>query len=347
MRVVGQRRHGCARRQGHHRRSAELSRQPLSRRADRHHGGRRQHRHPQPHSIRPGRDPLPSLSAEGNDGAAKTPTARAVSTPSTKSSGRMSATASPMRCAPAAAPGPAACLRRRPMPAQATQFYRQLGRHAAAFALAVDLSLLTLGGALKRKEMISARFGDHPFGALSLERGAQALERRRPPAGRLPAARLVHGQRASPPSRRASTRSSPISRVRPVAWLLRVPDPAARTAPPRSVRPLSPTPAPRSYRSMRRARSPDRRPLSSDRRRTDNGVALERAFALIAAVQPLRDRMRTARVRDIDQAVQQRTINADEAAQLKAAADAVAAAIAVDDFAPEELTREARQQGRA
>src|ERR1700761_7704080 len=42
----------------------------------------------------------------------------------------------------------------------ATAFYRQLSRHAAAFALAVDLSLLTLGGALKRKEMISARFGD-------------------------------------------------------------------------------------------------------------------------------------------------------------------------------------------
>ena len=45
MRVVGQRRHGRARRQGHHRRAAELSRQPLSRRADRHHGRRRQHRH--------------------------------------------------------------------------------------------------------------------------------------------------------------------------------------------------------------------------------------------------------------------------------------------------------------
>jgi acyl-CoA dehydrogenase len=48
--------------------------------------------------------------------------------------------------------------------------------------------------------------------------------------------------------------------------------------------------------------------------------------------------MHTARVRDVDQAVKQRTITADEAAQLKAAADAVAAAIAVDDFAPEELT---------
>jgi acyl-CoA dehydrogenase len=48
--------------------------------------------------------------------------------------------------------------------------------------------------------------------------------------------------------------------------------------------------------------------------------------------------MRTARVRDIDQTLTQRTISAGEAAQLKAAAEAVSAAIAVDDFAPEELT---------
>jgi len=55
-------------------------------------------------------------------------------------------------------------------------------------------------------------------------------------------------------------------------------------------------------------------------------------------VQPIRDRMHTARVRDIDAALEQRTITADEAAQLRQAAAAVAAAIAVDDFAPEELT---------
>jgi acetyl-CoA C-acetyltransferase len=35
-----------------------------------------------------------------------------------------------------------------------------LSRYSAAFALLADLSLLTLGGALKRKEMISARLGD-------------------------------------------------------------------------------------------------------------------------------------------------------------------------------------------
>src|SRR3984893_7734015 len=39
-------------------------------------------------------------------------------------------------------------------------FYRQLSRYASAFALAVDLALLGLGGGLKRQEMLSARFGD-------------------------------------------------------------------------------------------------------------------------------------------------------------------------------------------
>jgi acyl-CoA dehydrogenase len=43
---------------------------------------------------------------------------------------------------------------------EATQFYRQLSRYSSAFALCADMALLTLGGALKRKEMLSARFGD-------------------------------------------------------------------------------------------------------------------------------------------------------------------------------------------
>ena len=69
-----------------------------------------------------------------------------------------------------------------------------------------------------------------------------------------------------------------------------------------------------------------------------NGIALvERAFTMVVDVQPVRDRMHAARVRDIDQAVKQGTITADEAAKLKAAAEAVSAAVAVNDFAPEEL----------
>src|SRR5882672_8240708 len=42
----------------------------------------------------------------------------------------------------------------------ASGFYKQLGRYASAFALAVDMALLIMGGGLKRQEMVSARFGD-------------------------------------------------------------------------------------------------------------------------------------------------------------------------------------------
>lgn len=43
---------------------------------------------------------------------------------------------------------------------QLARYYRQIGRYAAAFALTSDLALLTLGGSLKRREMLSARLGD-------------------------------------------------------------------------------------------------------------------------------------------------------------------------------------------
>ncbi len=42
----------------------------------------------------------------------------------------------------------------------ATPFYRRMSRYAATFAFLADMALLTLGGALKRKEMLSARLGD-------------------------------------------------------------------------------------------------------------------------------------------------------------------------------------------
>jgi acyl-CoA dehydrogenase len=70
----------------------------------------------------------------------------------------------------------------------------------------------------------------------------------------------------------------------------------------------------------------------------DDGVArLERAFARVVATEPIRDRMHHAHVRDVDDARRQGLITEAEASELRAAADAVDAAIAVDDFAPEEL----------
>lgn len=47
-----------------------------------------------------------------------------------------------------------------PEAGKATPIYRRLSRWSAAYALTADVLFLTLGGALKRKEMISARMGD-------------------------------------------------------------------------------------------------------------------------------------------------------------------------------------------
>jgi acyl-CoA dehydrogenase len=40
------------------------------------------------------------------------------------------------------------------------RYYQRINRYSASFALAADVALLTLGGALKRKELLSARLGD-------------------------------------------------------------------------------------------------------------------------------------------------------------------------------------------
>jgi acyl-CoA dehydrogenase len=47
-----------------------------------------------------------------------------------------------------------------PAAGHATPFYRRLSGYAAAFAVLADLALVTIGGALKRKELLSARLGD-------------------------------------------------------------------------------------------------------------------------------------------------------------------------------------------
>jgi acyl-CoA dehydrogenase len=219
----------------------------------------------------------------------------------------------------------------------AKPFYRQLSRHAAAFALAVDLSLLMLGGALKRKEMLSARFGD----ILSELYLSSAALKRWNDEGRqrddLPLLEWCMEASFSTIEMRFDEIIANFP-IRPVAWLLRF-----------LVEPLGPRRRGPSDRVTDRCAEiitnlcPARGRLTvglfhPTETEDVNGIALlERAFATTVAVEPIRHRMHAARVHDIDQAVQQHTINADEAVQLKAAAEAVAAAIAVNDFAPEEL----------
>ena len=183
----------------------------------------------------------------------------------------------------------------------ATPFYRQLGRYTSAFALAVDLALLSLGGGLKRQEMVSARFGD----ILSELYLSSAALKRWNDEGRqkddLPL--LEYCLEASFAT--IETRFDEIIMnfpVRPVAWLLRF-----------FIQPLSPSSRGPSDRVTAQCAEIITSPCPArDRLTVDlfkpthivgehvDGVAvLEHAFAQVVAVQPIRDRMRTARVRDI------------------------------------------------
>jgi acyl-CoA dehydrogenase len=217
----------------------------------------------------------------------------------------------------------------------ATDYFRQLGRYSAAFALAVDMALLTLGGNLKRREMISARFGD----ILSELYLLSAVLKRWHDEGRqeadLPLVDWCMAQGFATIEMRFDEILANFPN-RPAAWLLRF------LLFPFGTRTLGPSDAlTQACAAILLTPSAARDRLTVDvyHGADDGGVGrLDRAFAQISAVQPLRDRLRQAHVHDVAAARQRGLINDAEAHQLKAVQLAIAAVIAVDDFAAEEIS---------
>jgi acyl-CoA dehydrogenase len=218
----------------------------------------------------------------------------------------------------------------------ATRYYRRLGRYAAAFALVSDMALLTLGGALKRKEMLSARLGDilselylllatlkrwhddgqqdadMPLLAWAMDDGLATIEAR--------LADII----ANFPSR-------------PTAWLLRL------VVLPRGRRRRAPSDA-LSVACAELLLFPsdtrDRLTAGVFLGKGDDGVArLERAFALVTETDPIRRKLRQASVPDLEAAVAQGVLSAEDAARLTETEQAVAQVIAVDDFASDDFRR--------
>ena len=226
------------------------------------------------------------------------------------------------------APAPAAGMTRR--------YYRRLGRYASAFALAADFALLTLAAGLKRREMISARFGD----ILSELYLGSAVLKRWDEEGRQAADVPLVAWCMETSSATIETRLDEILAnlpMRPVAWLLRfmlLPFGVRRRGPSDRLT--------QACAGLLLAPSATRDRLTAGifHGTGNNGIArLERAFELTIAAAPLHERLHRAKIRDIEAARRQDVINDSEAAALHAAAQAVAEAVAVDDFAPEEITR--------
>jgi acyl-CoA dehydrogenase len=216
-----------------------------------------------------------------------------------------------------------------------TDFYRQLSRYASAFALCADMALLTLGGKLKRKEMLSARFGD----ILSELYLLSAVLKRWHDEGRqetdLPLVEwcMATGFRtierrfadilANLPNRVVAIMLKFM--IQPLGALARGPSDKVVHACAQLV--LEPSVA------------RDRLTPGLSHIDDDSGVArLEKAFLLVTAAEDVFKRMRAARLHDADAAIKQGVITQVEAEQYKAAHEAVLRVIEVDDFAPEALS---------
>ena len=216
-----------------------------------------------------------------------------------------------------------------------SHYFRQLGRYSSAFALCVDFALLTMGGDLKRKEMISARFGD----ILSELYLLSAVIKRWQDEGRqqadLPAVEwcMATGFRtieqrfadilANLPNRFVAFVLKFL--IQPLGARVRGPADAVVHACAQLV--LEPSVA------------RDRLTPNLSHVDDDHGAArLEKAFMLVTAAEDISKRMRAAHLHDPAAAVKQGVITQSEADQLKAVHEAIAAVIEVDDFAPEALS---------
>ncbi|MGF6306431.1 acyl-CoA dehydrogenase [Bradyrhizobium sp. i1.8.4] len=217
----------------------------------------------------------------------------------------------------------------------ATEFYRQLSRYSSAFALCADMALLTLGGALKRKEMLSARFGD----ILSELYLLSAALKRWQDEGRqkedLPALDWCMASGFKTIENRFAEILANLPN-RPVAWVLkfliqpfgaRVTGPSDRVVHLCAQLVLSPSTA-------RDRLTPDLAFVEDD-----GGIArLEKAFRLVAEAEDAAKQLRAARLHDWKDAVKKGVITQADGEKLAAAHEAVAKVIEVDDFAPEALS---------
>lgn len=219
-----------------------------------------------------------------------------------------------------------------PRAGRATPIYRQVSRWSAAYALAADLAFLTLGGELKRRELISSRMGD----ILSDFYFLTATLKRWEDDGRKDADfPLLEYTAQDCLARIRRTFDEVLANFpsRGTALLLRAitlpggntrgPDDRLATACAELL--LAP--------SETRDRLIGRMFQGCDR---DGVVLLNDAFARVVAADPIRKRLREAKMTP-QAALEAGLLSDSELAELEAMDEAVRAVVAVDDFAPDEL----------
>jgi len=237
-----------------------------------------------------------------------------------------------------------------PLNTPTRRYYQNINRYSAAFALASDFAMLTLGGDLKKRELLSARLGDVLSSIYLASCVLKHFENQGRRATDLPlvewsvrtlmyrAQEALHAFLRNLPNRwvamflrvfifpRGRTYSAPADDlVQKIVALITVPGEARERL------------CERAYTTIE----------------AGNSVGLlEEALRLSVELAPLERRLRQAHreglIRSeylgtqIDEAAAAEVIDGNEAKALRAYHDKVAALLAVDDFAPEELGRSRR-----
>lgn len=220
-----------------------------------------------------------------------------------------------------------------PKAGRAKRFYRQLSRYSAAFALTSDVAFLTLGGELKRRELLSARLGDILSEMYLL---ASALKRWEDEGRRKEDWPLLQYCMESGFATIEQRFDEILANLpyAPMRWTLRA-----------FIMPFGRRKRGPSDRLIRKVATILIEP-SETRERLVGDIyvgegtpvgQLTHTFDLVAEVQPIHDRLRKAGQRDWRKAQAKGLVSDAEAAQLEQAEAAVEDAIAVDDFAPDEL----------
>jgi acyl-CoA dehydrogenase len=217
----------------------------------------------------------------------------------------------------------------------ATHFYRQLSRYSSAFALCADMALLTLGGALKRKEMLSARFGDILSELYLLSAALKRWQDEGQQSADLPALEYCMASGFKTIENRIAEICANLPN-RFVGLLLKFliqPFGARVTGPSDHVV--------QACAQLIVAPSEARERLTADLSHVDDDggrARLEKAFLLVTGAEEISKRMHAAHLRDPAEGVTKGIITQSEADRLAEAHEAVAKVVEVDDFAPEALS---------
>ncbi len=215
--------------------------------------------------------------------------------------------------------------------------WQRLSRYASAFALISDLALLTMGGALKRRELISARLGDilselYLLGAVLKryeDEGRQKIDR--PIVDYI----MVNGEERICAAFDGVLGNLP---ARWAAWVTRI------IAFPFGISYRAP-----SDRLTDKVAETLMAPSEQRDRLTPNLYLgeghethalkdLEHAFQAVMDVEPIEKKMRAAEIRDPEEARERGVIDAAEFRRLAAAAELVQRVVAVDAWPMEDVS---------